>query len=188
MDIESILSGSVVFETPRLRCRRWRPSDLDALFAVYSDPEGARWVGDGLPITRAECEAWIRVTAANYDQRGYGMFALEERATGAVVGFCGLVHPDRQVDAEIKYAISRSHWGRGLASEAAAALLNYGARHHGLRKVIATVAAENVASQRVLEKAGMSLTDVWEEDDGSAQAGSLTQLYEWRANDPAASP
>jgi hypothetical protein len=49
------------------------------------------------------------------------MFALVERETGAVVGFCGLVHPQQQVEAELKYAFLRSAWGRGLATEARAA-------------------------------------------------------------------
>ncbi|MEO0457594.1 MAG: GNAT family N-acetyltransferase [Cyanobacteria bacterium P01_A01_bin.114] len=167
MKIARALSGSVIFETPRLRCRRWLLSDLGPLFAVYSDVEGARWVDDGEPITHAECEAWLKVTADNYEKRGYGMFALEDRESSQVVGFCGLVHPGGQEDAEIKYALLRSHWGRGLASEVVPALLSYGANHHRIERVIATVASENIASQRVLEKAGLILLDSRREEDGS---------------------
>ena len=83
----------MLFETERLRCRRWLRDDLDALFAVYADPEAMRWVGDGQPITRAGCAQWLEVTLGNYARRGYGMFALEERSAGAAIGFCGLVHP-----------------------------------------------------------------------------------------------
>lgn len=165
-----------LFETPRLRCRRWRADDLAPLHAVYSDPEAMRWVGDGRPITRAECERWLEVTEANYAVRGYGMFALEDRGSGEVVGFCGLVHPGGQPEAEVKYAFRRSHWGRGLATEAVSALLAYGAARHALSRVIATVAPGNTASQRVLAKAGMRLAEHRRNDDGS-----LTLVYAWSA-------
>ena len=146
------------------------------MLAVYGDAEAMRWVGDGSPLTAEECERWIAVTADNYLRRGYGMFALVERETGGVVGFCGLVHPGGQAEAEIKYAFLRSAWGRGLATEAARALLGYGAAAHGLRQVIATVDPDNHASQQVLAKAGMQRGALRQNEDGSQ-----TQLFHWRA-------
>lgn len=172
-----------LFETDRLLCRRWRAEDLEPLHAVYSDAEAMRWVGEGRPITRAECEAWLTITEGNYAQRGYGMFALEERASSQVVGFCGLVHPRAQPEPEIKYAFLRSHWGRGLASEMAPALLAYAASAHALLRVIATVAEGNLASQRVLTKAGMALVERRRNDDSS-----ITYVYEWLAPLPHRSP
>ncbi|MEO2237187.1 MAG: GNAT family N-acetyltransferase, partial [Candidatus Poseidoniia archaeon] len=71
----------------------------------------------------------------------------------------GAQHPGQQLEAEVKYAFLRSHWGQGLASEAVPALLAYGAKEHGLQHIIATVASGNAASQRVLSKAGMSLVE-----------------------------
>ena len=67
------------------------------------------------------------VTAENYDHRGYGMFALVERETGAVVGFCGLVHPGGQTEAEIKYAFLRTALGPGAGQRG-------GSRPAGLRR------------------------------------------------------
>lgn len=156
----------VLFETARLRCRRWIAEDLGPLFEVYGDAEGARYVGDGAPITREQCQIWLEVTAANYARRGYGMFALEDRETAEVVGFCGLVHPGGQEQPEIKYALRRARWGRGLASEFVPALLAYGASTHGLREIIATVHPDNRASRRVLEKAGLSLRERLTDEDG----------------------
>ena len=52
----------------------------------------------------------------NYAKRGYGMFALEEKATGRVVGYCGIVHPGGQPEPEVKYALRRSHWGSAHTS------------------------------------------------------------------------
>lgn len=164
------------FETERMRCRRWMAEDLAPLMEVYGDAETMRWVGDGQPLSREQGEKWLKVTADNYRLRGYGMFALESHQIGKVIGFCGLVHPGGQVEAEIKYAFMRSHWGQGLATEAVAMLLLHGARGHGLTRIIATVAPDNLASQRVLTKAGVTFAHLQQNDDGST-----TRVYEWRA-------
>src|SRR5579871_739553 len=113
----------IVFETLRLIARQIQPDDVEAMLAVYGDAEAMRWVGDGQPLDRAQCEQWVTVTHRNYATRGYGMYALVERQSGAVIGFCGLVHPGGQPEAEIKYALRREFWGQGFATEAAAALL-----------------------------------------------------------------
>lgn len=166
---------SLLFETERLRARMLTPADADALHAVYGDAEAMRWVGDGQPLDHATCVRWIGVTQRNYAKRGYGMSALELRSTGAVVGFCGLVHPGDQRHAELKYAFLRTLWGLGLASEAAQAMLAYGARQHQLYEIIATAAPDNAASRRVLSKAGMQHVDSHRYEDGS-----MTELYLWR--------
>ena len=110
------------------------------------------------------------------------MFALVERETGAVVGFCGLVHFAGRAEPEIKYALLRAVWGRGLATEAARALLGYGAAAHGLQMIIATVDPDNHASQRVLAKAGMQRGALRHDEDGTE-----TQFFHWRPPGEAAS-
>ncbi|WP_280153079.1 GNAT family N-acetyltransferase [Piscinibacter sp. XHJ-5] len=164
----------VVFSTERLIVRRWRDCDLPALLAVYGDAETMRWVGDGRPITEEACVQWIEVTRANYEKRGYGMFAVEEKAAPGVIGFCGIVHPGGQAEPEIKYAFVRSHWGRGVATEAVVGLIDYAATSLGLQYIIATTAPANVASHRVLLKAGMEYGVL--RDDGDE---SHTQLFHW---------
>jgi len=165
-----------VFTTPRLDVRRWRPTDIDDLFGVYADAQAMRCVGDGRPITRQECEQWLQVSRANHARRGYGMFALELRDTGLLAGFAGIVHPGDPREAEVKYALHRAHWGRGLATEALQGLLAYGRDAHALTHIIATTAPRNHASHRVLEKAGLRRGVL--RDDGD---GSRTQCFEWIA-------
>ena len=164
------------FETLRLRCRRLRESDLDALHAVYSDPEVVRWVDDGQPISWEESRHWLAVTQANYAVRGYGMFAIVARASGLIIGFCGLVHPDGQVLPEAKYALAKRCWRRGLMSECLPALLDYGARVHGLPVIVATVFSDNLPSQRVALKSGMRLQHRARRPDGRGW-----HTFEWRA-------
>lgn len=165
--------SSPIFQTARLEARRWIETDLEAIHAIYSDPVAMRWVDDGAPLDVFRCRRWMEVTAANYRRRGYGMFAFVERSSGKIVGCGGLVHPNDQPEAEVKYAFRRSHWGRGLASEIVPAILAYGRDVHGLRRIISTVAAEHAASRRVLEKSGLSVIEQRAEDDGST-----TCLYE----------
>jgi RimJ/RimL family protein N-acetyltransferase len=165
----------VVFESARLVARRLEAADREPMLAVYGDAEAMRWVGDGVPLTAAQCQRWLAVTADNYRLRGYGMFALVERASGEGVGFSGLVHPAGQADAELKYAFARAAWGRGLATETVRALLEHAGSAHGLRKVVATVAPENAASQRVLLKAGMQEAARRRNADGTH-----TLCFSWR--------
>lgn len=157
----------VLFETPSLRIRKLTPADFDDLYSVYGDADAMRWVDDGEPIGREACRDWIAVTQRNYRTRGYGMSVMVETSTGCVVGFCGLVHPGGQQTAELKYALKRAYWGRGYATEAATGMLAYGRRVLGLQQIIATIAPENLASQRVLEKAGMQVQDETEDADGT---------------------
>ncbi|MEK8034911.1 GNAT family N-acetyltransferase [Ideonella sp. DXS29W] len=170
------LSPAAVFETSRLVARRVEVADAAAMHKVYGDAGAMRWVGDGKPLDLTQCEHWVEVTHRNYAARGYGMFALVSRESGLVIGFCGLVHPGGQAEAEIKYALCREHWGKGLASEAAAAMLAVASTDFGLQQVIATTATENVASHRVLLKAGMQRGPVQRNDDGSE-----TQVFVWQA-------
>ena len=165
-----------LFETERLLVRHVVKADTSAMFAVYSDPIAARWVGDGRAIRREETELWIEVTKRNVAKRGYGMCTLVDRSTRKICGFMGLVHPENQADAELKYSLLRTHWGRGLATEAARAMISYGVQTFGLRQIIATTAPENHASHRVLEKAGFTRGELRTHDDGS-----LSLVFHWKA-------
>lgn len=169
------LDGKLVLITERLLVRRWMPDDLEALLRIYGDVEAMRWVGDGVALAPQQAANWLEVMANNYRQRGYGMYTVALRDGGAVIGFCGLVHPDGQDKPEIKYAFAREHWGHGYASEVVCALLPYAARQLGLVQIIATVAPDNAASRRVLSKAGMTLIDTLGDDD------SQTLLMSWHA-------
>lgn len=167
--------SSILFETPRLFIRQIGHHDAHAMHSIYGDQDAMRWVGNGSTLSLAECHEWIEVTLRNYGLRGYGMSGIALKNTGHIIGFCGLVHPNSQADAEIKYALHRNFWGKKYATEAAKGLLDYAAFQLGISKVIATVAPENIASHRVLEKAGMRQAELFTNDDGSH-----TQMFIWR--------
>lgn len=168
------INPSSIVRTDRLTIRRLTAKDFESMFSIYSDAEAMKWCGDGEPISEEACHRWLDVTANNYERRGYGMSVVEHLQTGSVVGYCGLVHPGNQPQAEIKYAFARAHWHQGFATEAASAMLRYGADCHGIQEVIATIHADNIASQRVAKKIGMKHVESIPQDDGTT-----TEVFLW---------
>jgi RimJ/RimL family protein N-acetyltransferase len=148
--------------TPRLNVRPLEARDLEAFYAITGDAEAMRLMGDGQPLTLEQTREWIAVSQRNYALHARGCMAVLERETGAFVGFCGLVASDDRRRIELIYALSPAVWGRGYATEAARAMLEYGATI--LDTVYASVYPQNAASLRVLEKLGFKQTHV--ADDG----------------------
>jgi RimJ/RimL family protein N-acetyltransferase len=146
----------VVFpiETERLRLRPLRPDDLEALAEVYLDPRVTRWIG---PHTWEDVEQEIVLQAEHQAAHGWSFWAVEERATGRMIGDCGLQPLEhRGPEVELGYDLHPDTWGRGLATEAARAVMAEAFGPLGVDRVVAVVKPDHRASQRVLEKAGLS--------------------------------
>lgn len=147
----------VILETERLVLREFEGSDVTALLGVFGDAEVMRF-GSGVQ-TRAWVETWLSDRLADYaGDSGIGVWAVTERATGAVMGYCGLFHfPDvaGAAETEIGYRLARRYWGRGYATEAAQGVLAYGFHGVGLQRLISIIDPSNVRSIRVAEKLGM---------------------------------
>src|SRR3712207_5148513 len=110
-------------ETDRLLLRRWREEDLDAYTRICADPEVMRYMGG--PRTRQRCEEQIAWFVQHWEERGFGLWAVEEKATGAFIGRIGLLchddWPEDEHKTEVGWLLERSFWGRGLATEGARA-------------------------------------------------------------------
>ena len=138
--------------TPRLRLRPVGAGDLDAIADLNSDPEVMRTI-TGLPSTRAESAVWLERHLGYWAQSGgLGAWRVDEQGSGSFLGRAVLRPFGDEV--ELGYALHRRFWGRGYATEAGQALLDYGIRRCGLERVVAHTIADNVASQRVLVKLG----------------------------------
>jgi RimJ/RimL family protein N-acetyltransferase len=145
-------------ETERLHIRPFRADDLDAICEVWGDPEVMRFVGEGVAFDRPAIAEGLRKRAESAsDPLAPGTWAVELKGTGVVgsAGLSPLQEPDGTATHEVAYHLARAHWGRGLATEAARAWVEWGLGLAGLARVIGLTYAENVASQRVLEKIGM---------------------------------
>ena len=153
------MEGVVDLVTPRLRLRRWRDEDVADLARVNGDPEVMRWIGDGSVLDEAATAAGIAAFEDAWRARGVGRFAVELRDTGEVIGMTGLgVLPDVpeiMPAVEIGWRFGRAHWGRGLATEAARAALEFAFTAGGLDRIVGVHVVGNEASARVMLKLGM---------------------------------
>jgi ribosomal-protein-alanine N-acetyltransferase len=161
-----------VARTARLRLRAFEPEDAPAMEAIYGDPEVMRHVGNG-PVRDPEAVAsMIRDYAARHAERGWSFWAVEELATGALIGDAGLWASGDEI--ELGYTLGRQWWGRGYATEAARACLDVARRLH-LGDVVALAEPANTASLHVLEKLGMK-------PEGTRLAyGRVHCVYRWTA-------
>jgi RimJ/RimL family protein N-acetyltransferase len=147
----------MILETERLILREMNLDDLDNLFKVLSDPETMKFYPK--PCDRKLTKAWIERNMQRYTQQGIGLWGLILKETGELIGDCGLVRQkiDDVTEVEIGYHVRRDLWGRGLATEAAQACLDYGFKQLGCKKLICLIRPANIASRRVAEKNGMRL-------------------------------
>jgi RimJ/RimL family protein N-acetyltransferase len=141
------------FRTPRLVFRPFAPQDLDDLARVAGDPEVVRHTDDGRPLDRDICALWIARSRANVAKFGYGTGALTDRGSGRFVGWAGFARPEGGPE-EIIYGFETPAWGRGLGSEIVGGLVRYAFETLNLPEIRATVHDANVASRRILLKAG----------------------------------
>jgi ribosomal-protein-alanine N-acetyltransferase len=95
---------------------------------------------------------------ADYRKHGFGRGACILKSTGEQIGFAGLKHLEELGDVDVAYRLLPAYWGQGLATEAALASVRYGFADLGLKQIIGLVLPENIASVRVLEKAGLRCT------------------------------
>jgi RimJ/RimL family protein N-acetyltransferase len=146
-----------LIETARLLLRPLSAGDLDALVLVYADPEVMRYIGPGVPLQPDEARRLLERRIRDYDRQGYGVLAVVERDSGAVIGRCGLIHweIDGRDELEVGYILARSAWGRGYATEAATAVRDFALARLARRRLIALIRDGNAASMRVAEKLGM---------------------------------
>lgn len=147
----------MIIETARLLLRPKTPDDLDAMLALYEDPDVAVWLGWGLGEEVDPVEAQRRLDRNLEHERmhGFSMWAIVERESGDVVGDCGLQHLDGGPEIEVGWGLLSSRWGRGYATEAARAALAFGFAELALERIVAVIRPENARSRRVAERLGM---------------------------------
>lgn len=159
---------SYLLETSRLLFRHLTLDDLGNLFSLYQDPEIRRYFPEGTlsyEDTKEELE-WHMNGHPEYPE--LGLWATIHKETGKFIGRCGLLPwtIDEREEVEIAYMIDKSFWRQGLGTEAAEGILRYGFEQLGLSRLICLIDPENIPSQRVAEKIGMTLEKLVDGIDG----------------------
>ena len=158
----------------------FRSDDLDAYAAMCADADVMRYLGDGKPLGRVDTWRQMAMILGHWQLRGYGLLALEERGTGALVGRAGFFEPEGWPGFELGWMLRRASWGQGYATEAARRLLRHAFTDMGRERVISLIRAANAPSIRVAERLG-------ERQDGRAEIfGQEALVYAidraaWRA-------
>ena len=152
--------------TERLLMRRWRDADRAPFAAMNADPVVMEFLTK--PLTRVESDDFVDRIEQSFDDRGWGLWAIEVVADGAFAGFVGLWPADFEADftpaVEIGWRLDSKFWGKGYAPEAARAALQFGFGQLALDEIVSFTAVINERSQRVMQKIGMS-TDPNEDFD-----------------------
>jgi RimJ/RimL family protein N-acetyltransferase len=147
-----------VLTTPRLLLREWRPEDREPFAALNADPR----VMEHFPgvLSRRQSDALAQGSARHFERHGFGPWAVEVPGVAPFIGFVGLVVPAFEAHftpcVEIGWRLAAEHWGQGYATEAALASARYGFDVLGLSQLVSFTTPENMRSQAVMRRIGMT--------------------------------
>ena len=138
--------------------RRWRDEDLEPFAALNADPVVLEHLAWGL--NRRESDAFVERIEREFDDRGYGLWAVEEPGVTPFAGFVGLHHHDFPAHftpcVEVGWRLAREFWGRGYATEGGGAALRFGFEDLGLEEIVSMTTVANLRSRAVMERLGMT--------------------------------
>lgn len=157
----------VFLTTERLLMREILPTDVDGMFELDSDPEVHKYLGNHPVKTKEESLELINYIRQQYIDHGIGRWAIIDRKTNEFIGWTGLKFVTKETNHhkeyyDLGYRLIKRFWGRGIAAETAFASLEYAFNTLKIPEVYAMAARDNLASNRILQKAGLTLTETFE--------------------------
>ena len=152
-------------ETTRLRLRPCSEDDIDDLHRLWTDPQVRKYLWDDIAITREQAAEVASASLDSFGRQGFGQWRVSLKESDSLIGFCGFRLFGEPPEVEILYAIAPLHWGKGLATEAAKALIRCGFEEHRFERIFAGADPPNTASFRVMEKTGMKFAKRMRIDD-----------------------
>lgn len=148
----------MTLETPRLTLRQWTLADFEAYAAMLADPTVMKFLSlTRQPVPRFGAWQAFAALVGHWQLRGFGFFAVVERGTEAFVGSVGPWHPEGWPGLEVGWTLRAEYWGRGYATEAARASVDFAFRQLKCSRVISLIHPENAPSKRVAERLGERL-------------------------------
>ena len=141
----------MILETKRLIIEHFTCADIHMWASIEADPLVRKFV-DGKCLSREEAGHYVKMSMDSYAVNGFGRFAVRSKTSKRLIGMCGFLRQDEEIDFGYRY--SAETWGKGIGYEAANKVLNYGLEHLKLKKICAGVAIENIPSIKILEKLG----------------------------------
>ncbi len=167
----------IEFETERLRLRQWKPSDREPFAALNSDPRVMEFFPS--PLARSDSDAMANRCQLLIEERGWGFWATESKATQALMGFVGLHIPAPELPfspcVEVGWRLAFQYWGKGYATEAAQGALGIGFERLNLPEIVSFCAVDNFRSRAVMKRLGMREAGTFEHP--SVPVGSMLRTH-----------
>jgi RimJ/RimL family protein N-acetyltransferase len=165
--------------TSRLLLRRWRDDDRDPFAALNADAVVMEHFS--APLRGAESEAFVDRIERGFDERGWGLWAVEVPGTAPFIGFVGLNPVTFEAPftpaVEVGWRLAREHWGHGYATEAARAALEFGFETLALDEIVSFTTQGNTRSRRVMERLGMRYDPADDFDHPNVQRADPLRLH-----------
>jgi RimJ/RimL family protein N-acetyltransferase len=177
--VKSLVNALAQLRTDRLHLRRWQPADLAPFAALNADPRVNEFLTG--PLSQEQSDEMATRIDANFDQHGFGLWAVEVCNSSTFIGFIGLSVPRLEAHftpcVEIGWRLSADHWDRGYATEGARATLDFAFNVIGLREIVSYTVPANLRSRRVMEKIGMKHDSVDDFNHPSLSEGHPLQRH-----------
>lgn len=157
-----------ILETERLILRRVTVEDDEFILELLNDPSWLRFIGDrGVRTLDAARDYILKSLVSMYERLGFGLYLTELKGEGVPIGICGLIKRDSLEDVDIGFAFLPQFCRKGYGYESASAVMEYGKRTFGLKRLVAITSPENYPSARLLEKLGFNFEGMVKlSDDG----------------------
>jgi ribosomal-protein-alanine N-acetyltransferase len=155
MDNLAVRTQNVVLETDRLRFATWAEEDWKEFQHIATDPLVVRYLGTGDPWPEERIKDFVARQCDHWQKHRICLWKLLPKDSEALIGICGLQRLLAGPDVEIGWWLAPSHWGQGLAAEAAECVLAYGFEVSQLKRIVAIAHPANRDSLRVMERIGM---------------------------------
>lgn len=146
---------NIILETNRLFLRTFSIDDAGLIYQLNAGPEITRYTGDPIRDIKQAKEVLEKTILPQYALYNHGRWAVHTNESGEFIGWCGLKARPERNEIDLGYRFMKNAWGKGYATEAAFACLNYGFKALHLKRIVGRAMPENIASIRVLEKCGM---------------------------------
>lgn len=159
----------VILETERLILRTLKLEDIDSVMSFWGDVEVMKYCG-GAGTRERELRA-LQYYINMQKERGFAPYLTILKECGEIMGVCGFNPPNNGYDTELMYHLAKMYWGKGYATEAAKACVEYAKNHLKINRIGASIDPNNSASQKVLEKLGFHYAGMkWCEDTNQDEA------------------
>jgi len=160
----------MIFETERLTFRLFEPSDIEAMFSFWGDPDVMTYCGGAASPTAERFERTGKLYNQLYQDKGYTVFAVVLKESDVVIGAAGFNPTDEDTEIELIYHFAKAYWGNGYATEAAGACMEFAKKLNCIKLVTASIDPNHMASRHVLEKIGFEYKGMkWFEDTGQEE-------------------